>query len=116
MLLEFLNKLALRLFAFRKTFLVLAAIGLVSGLYAAVTDNDLESWQMRLSLIFSLWALLLFSYAQLFRKIPPPVLPNLRLMERLRDRFRLVCAQVLAIFVVIVTLVMLQMSLKLLTV
>lgn len=115
-LLDILNQLAFRLYVWRYVFLMLALAGLASGFYAALTDRDLESWQLRVSLVCAMWALLLFVYAQLFRHTPPPVLPKLRLMERLRDRLRLLSHQALALFVVILSLLILQVSLKLLTV
>lgn len=115
-LLEILNQLSLRLFAWRYVFLALALAGLASGLYAAMTDRDLESWQLRVSLVCAMWALLLFVHAQLFRRTPPPVLPKLRLLDRLHDRLRLLSHQALALFLVALTLLILQVSVKLLTV
>jgi|GEM_PF-2243132 hypothetical protein len=115
-LLEILNRLSLRLFIWRYVFLALALAGLASGLFAAMTDRDLESRQLRVSLVCAMWALLLFVYSQLFRRIPPPVLPKLRLMDRLRDQLRLLSHQALALFIVLVTVLVLQVSLKLLTV
>ena len=114
MLLHKLHRIALWLLPFRMVFLLLALLALLGGLYAAITDNAVYSVQLRLFLIFSLWALMLFAFIQLFRRIPPPVLPGLGFFERLRDRLRLLLYQGLALFVAALTLFLVAMSLKLL--
>lgn len=88
----------------------------MSGVYAALQIEEPWSWQLRLSLIVALWALMLFAFLSLFRVLPPPVLPQLRLRERLRDRLRLLLYQGLALVVVGMSLLLLQVSLKLLMV
>lgn len=115
-LLLHLHRLALRLLALRPFCLALAAGGLLSGIYAALSDNSPWSWQLRLSLILSIWSLMLYAFLQLFRELPPPVLPQLGWFERLRDRLRLLAYQALALLVLGLTLLLLQMSLKLLMV
>ncbi len=113
-LLHALHRAALRLLVLRPYCLLLAAGGLLSGLYAAVQAQELWSWQLRLSLILAFWALMLFAFLTLFRELPPPVLPQLGFMERLRDRLHLLLYQGLAVLVAALTLLLLQMSLKLL--
>lgn len=109
-----LHRLAVAIFPARKFFLFLAGAGLLSGLYAAVAVDDLYSWQLRLSFVFALWALMLFSFVQLFRTIPPPVLPKLGFFERLAGRLRLLPYHVLGLVIIGLTLLLVQMSLKLL--
>lgn len=115
-LLQLLHRLALRLLVLRPVCLTLAAVGLLSGFYAAAVNDDPWSWQLRVSLILSFWALMLFAFLSLFRQLPPPVLPQLGFFERLRDRLRLLLYQGLALLILALTLLLLQMSLKLLLV
>jgi hypothetical protein len=111
-----LHRLALRLLVLRPICLLLAAAGLASGVHAALQDGELWSWQLRLSLILAFWALLLFAFLQLFRTLPPPVLPQLGFLERCRDRLRLLLYQGLALLVVALSVLLLNMSFKLLAV
>lgn len=115
-LLYSLHRLALRWRVLQPWCLGLAAGGFLSGLYAALQASTVWSWQLRLSLIFAFWALMLYAFLQLFRELPPPVLPGLGRLERLRDRLRLLLYQGLALLVLGLSLLLLQMSLKLLTV
>lgn len=115
-LLFVLHRLALRLLVLRPLCLLVAGAGLVSGVLAAVYSQEPWSWQLRISLILAFWALLLFAFLNLFRVLPPPVLPQLGLLERLRDRLRLFLYQGLALLVLALTLLLAQMSLKLLLV
>lgn len=115
-LLHGLHRLALRLLVLRPFCLLVASTGFLSGLYAAMQASELWSWQLRLSLIIAFWALMLYAFLQLFRNLPPPVLPQLGFFERLRDRLRLLLYQGLALLVVLLSLLLLQMSLKLLAV
>lgn len=115
-LLEPLQRLAGRLLPFRRLFLVLAGLSFLWGLYAATTAEDLHAWDMRIALVLSIWFLNLYTCVQFFHQLPPPVLPALRWNERLRARLRRLPYQLLALFMVLLTLLLLQMSLKLLTV
>jgi hypothetical protein len=115
-LLHALHRLALQLGMLRPWCLLLATAGLASGLYAAMQATETWSWQLRLSLILSFWALMLFAFLSLFRSLPPPVLPQLGFLERLRDRLRLLLYEGLALLVLALTLLLAQMSLKLLLV
>lgn len=115
-LLYSLHRLALRLQVLRPFCLLIAAGGFLSGLYAAMQGTAQWSWQLRLSLILAFWALMLYASLQLFRSLPPPVLPQLGWFERLLDRLRLLLYQGLAMLVVALSLLLLQMSLKLLLV
>jgi len=111
-----LHRVALRLRPLRHACLLLAAGGFASGLFAALQYQVLWSWQLRLSLILGFWALMVYAFLQLFRELPPPVLPQLGLFERLRDRLRILVYQGLALLVLGLGLLLLQMSLKLMTV
>lgn len=115
-LLQILHRFSLRLMVLRPWCLLLAAAGLLWGVYAAVEIDEPWSWQLRLSLILSFWSLMLFAFLNLFRELPPPVLPQLGFFERLRDRVRLLLYQGLALLILALTLLLLQMSLKLLLV
>jgi hypothetical protein len=115
-LLYLLHRLALRLQPLQAGCLLLATIAFLSGLYAAVQNELLWSLQLRLSLVVAFWALLLYAFLQLFRQLPPPVLPGLGFFERLRDRLRLLLYQGLALLLLMLTLLLLRMSLKLLAI
>lgn len=115
-LLYALHRLALRLLPLRPACLLLAAGGFLSGVAAALQAPAQWSWQLRLSLILAFWALMLYAFLQLFRELPPPVLPQLGWLERLRDRLRLLLYQGLALLVLALTLMLIMMSLKLLSV
>ena len=65
--LQYRNKLQLQL--------LLAAAAFLSGVAAALQDQLQWSLQLRLSLILAFWALMLYAFLQLFRELPPPVLP-----------------------------------------
>ena len=116
MLLTNLHAIAIRLQPYRRIFLLLALLGLLSGVYAAISTQDTFSWQLRLSMVFALWSLMLFAFIQLFHTIPGPVLPKLGFFERFRDRAILFLYRALALFIAVLTVLMLQMSLKLILV
>jgi len=111
-----LQRLAGRLLPYLKLVLVLVGFFVVWGLYAATTAEDLHAWDMRIALVLSIWFLNAYACVQLFHNLPPPVLPALRWHERLRARLRRLPYQLMALFMVLLTLLLLQMSLKLLTV
>jgi len=111
-----LHKVARHLYAFRHLLLLLALLGFLSGLYSALSAPDLFDWQLRISLVFALWALMLHVCVGLFSRPPPALLPKLGLFERMRDRLKLWFYHLLALLLVALTLLLLQMSLKLLTV
>lgn len=94
--------------------LMVGVLAVCSALYAALTDSSPESWQLRLSLILGFQSLMLYAFLQLFRELPPPVLPQLGWFERARDRLLLLLYQGLALLVAGLTLLLLHMSLKLL--
>lgn len=115
-LLEILHRPARALYRARNLFLWLALLSFVCGLYAALTSRDLHAWSMRVALVLAIWSLLLYACIQLFHRIPAPVLPALRWRERWRESLRRGFYQLLAGVMILMTLILLQMSLKLLTV
>src|SRR5690606_377527 len=89
-----------------------AGVGLSA--YALIEPSSPHSALLRLSLLLTLWSLMLFSFIRLFQEIPPPVLPKDRFLERLRARVKLGLYQLLALGVVVLGVVLLGASLKLL--
>jgi hypothetical protein len=87
--------------------LVLAVIGLLR--------NNTGDADLSLGLGLAMWALLLFAYIRLFQSIPPPVLPQDALLDRLRSRIQLMLYHVLALAMLLVGAALIAMSVKLLT-
>jgi cytochrome b561 len=71
------------------------------------------STALRLSLLFTLWMLLLYSFIHLFRQIPSPVLPALPWWERARQRLQLGSYYLVAYGVAVTGLILVSISLKL---
>lgn len=113
MLLYRLHTLALRLWHLRSWCLAGALLGVLLAGYALLQNGDEPTLLLRLALVLTLWALLLFSFLSLFRFPPPLLLPHDRLWERVRTRFRLVGYHLLAAMVAFTGLTLLSMSLKL---
>lgn len=78
----------------------------------AAASNQL----LGVALGLTVWALLLFAFIRLFQSIPPPVLPGDSFLERLWSRVKLALYHLLALGVVIISVVLLSMSLKLLSI
>jgi hypothetical protein len=108
-----LHRLAVFLWPLRRWCLTLA---LASAALAGVALSEaaaMPSAALRLSLLFTLWMLALYSFIQLFQHIPSPVLPALPWWERARQRLHLWCYYVLAFVVALVGLILVSISLKL---
>jgi hypothetical protein len=115
-LLQFLHKLALMLGWLRPILLALAVMGVVVSGKAMLDGSQLYDMQLKLGLLFSLWCLILYATLQLFRQLPPPVLPKLSLYERVRNRLNLWLRQGLAVFIIVVTIILFRVSFRLLTI
>jgi hypothetical protein len=108
-----LHRLARLLWPLRLWCLALALAGAAAAGVALGETRATPSATLRLSLLFTLWMLLLYSYIQLFRQIPSPVLPALPWWERARQRLHLWCYYVLAAGVAVTGLILVGISLKL---
>lgn len=114
MLLLRLHRLAGRLQRLRRFLPVLAGAGFLAALLSLRGQDELHSLALRLSLVFSLWCLMLFAAIRIFHVLPPPVLPLDRWYVRALARIRIACYQGLAIFTLLVGLLVVQLGLKLL--
>ena len=76
--------------------------------------NNANISTKRTAIVLTLWSLLFFAFIQLFQKIPAPVLPKDRFIERLRSHVKLGLYQLLAFGVAALGIVLVTMSLKLL--
>lgn len=111
-----LHRIARRLAWGRPLALILAAAGIAGAVISLFSGNDRLSPLLEPSLILALWGMMLFAFIQLFRRIPPPVLPHDSFMTKLGARMVLAGYTLLAFLVVIVTCILLWMSLKLISV
>jgi hypothetical protein len=109
-----LHKLARQLLPLRMWSLLLALAGVSLIVFALLGTEDQNSSLLRIAIVMTLWALLVFAFIQLFQTIPAPVLPKDRFIERLRSHVKLALYQVLALAVVIIGVMLISISLKLL--
>jgi hypothetical protein len=84
--------------------------GLIVSLFAA---GGSQGHLLEPSLVLMLWGMMMFSFIQLFQRIPPPVLPHDDFMARLGGRIILACYSALAFLVVVVSCALVWMSLRL---
>lgn len=111
-----LHKIARRLVWCRFLALVLAAVGITGTVASLFAGKGNLSSLLEPSLVLTLWGMMLFAFIQLFRRIPPPVLPHDSFMTKLGTRIVLAGYTLLAFLVVIVTCTLFWMSLKLISV
>ena len=108
-----LHRIASRLQGVKPLTMLLVAAGLAGTLASLFAGGGAYAHWLEPSLILTLWGMLTFAYLQLFRQIPPPVLPHDTFLVRLGTRFLLLLYTLLALLVVIVAAVLLFMSLRL---
>jgi hypothetical protein len=109
-----LHKFARMLLPLRRWCLVFVMAGVLTGGYALLQEATIDSPSLRIAIVLTLWSLLLFAFIQLFQKIPAPVLPKDRLLERLRSHVKLGLYQLLAFGVAALGILLVTMSFKLL--
>ena len=109
-----LHKFAKTLLPLRGACLIFAMVGVLTGAYSLFREATIDSPSLRIAIVLTLWSLLLFAFIQLFQKIPAPVLPKDRLVERLRSHVKLGLYQLLALGVAGLGIVLVTMSFKLL--
>ncbi|MES2604481.1 MAG: hypothetical protein V4603_06050 [Pseudomonadota bacterium] len=114
MKLVFLHSLAVRLLPLRTPCLLIAGIGWGVVAWLLLDTDDPHSRAIRLLLVLTMWAMLLFSFVNLFKSPAPVVLPSLQWRERLVARllYWLYCG--MTFFFVGVVLVAVSLSVKLL--
>ena len=83
-----LNKLALRLLPLRLPSMAAAALSWLALAALLLDSTDTHALSVRMLLIFSLWALVLFAFISLFKTPLPVVLPALRWQDRLLTRLQ----------------------------
>jgi hypothetical protein len=111
-----LHKLALELRPLLPFCYLLGFGGAALTLYLLFRQSASSSQLLSVALGLTVWALLLFAFIRLFQSIPSPVLPGDSFFERLWSRCKLALYHVLALAVVIISVVLLSMSLKLLSI
>ncbi len=109
-----LHKFAQTLLPLRKWCVFFAVAGMLTGAYSLFREATIDSPSLRMAIVLTLWSLLLFAFIQLFQKIPAPVLPKDRFLDRLRSHIKLGLYQLLALGVAGLGIVLITMSFKLL--
>ena len=108
-----LHRFAVRLRWCRPLALVLM-LGAVAGVFASLfAAGGTLGHLLEPALVLLLWSMMLYSFIQLFQRIPPPVLPHDDFLTRLGSRILLAVYTLLALLVIIVSCVLLWMSLRL---
>ena len=109
-----LHRIALTLKPLRSACLLLALGGGIGIVLGVMDTGSTDSVLLRMSLLFTLWMLMLHAYIQLFQTIPSPVLPGLPWWDRCKQQMGLWAYRGLAAAVLLVGLALLSLSLKLL--
>lgn len=108
-----LHRIASRMLWCRPLAIVIGIAG-VGGVFVSLflANGDLGHL-LEPSLVLTLWGMMLFSFVQLFQRIPPPVLPHDDFITRLGSRMILACYTLLAFLVILVTIILVWMSYRL---
>jgi len=110
-----LHKIALGMKWCRPLAILLGITGLAGVLASLFVVNENLGHLLEPSLILTLWGMMLFSFIQLFQKIPPPVLPHDDFLTRLGTRIILAIYTLLAFLVILVSCILLWMSFRLIS-
>ncbi len=114
-MLVLLHRIVLRLGWCRPVAAVLIAAGLAGIVVSLFAGSGLYGHLLEPTLVLTLWGMMLFATLQLFRQIPPPVLPHDDFLTKLATRILLALYSLLALLVVLVTIVLVWMSFRLMT-
>jgi len=110
-----LHKIALGMKWCRPLAILLGITGLAGVAASLFVLNKNLGHLLEPSLILTLWGMMLFSFIQLFQKIPPPVLPHDDFLTRLGTRIILAIYTLLAFLVILVSCILLWMSFRLIS-
>ena len=108
-----LHKWALRLLPLRVPSMAAAALSWLALAVLLIDASDTHALSVRLLLIFSLWALVLFAFVSLFKTPLPVVLPALRWQDRLLLRLQNWLYYLMAISFALLGLAVAGLSVKL---
>jgi hypothetical protein len=108
-----LHRFAVRIKWARPVAIVLGLAGLAGLIASLFASGGNLGHLLEPSLVLMLWGMMLFSFIQLFQRIPPPVLPHDDFMTRLGGKIILACYSSLAFLVVVVSCALAWMSLRL---
>ena len=97
----------------RSLAVVLAIAGLAGVAISLFAASGSLGHLLEPALVLTLWGMMLFSFIQLFQRIPPPVLPHDDFLTKLGTRFILAGYTILAFLVLVVTCILLWMSFRL---
>jgi hypothetical protein len=110
-----LHRLALRLQFLRPVCAAVAGGGIAASVFLLAGGGTTPTPSLGAVLALTVWSLLCYAFIQLFRAIPPPVLPLDSLFDRIKAHIRLGLYHLLALAVVAAGLVLLSVTLKLLS-
>lgn len=108
-----LNRLALRLQPLRTAAAVTTGIGWAVMVWILVAGKEEHSLLLRVTLVVTLWSLLLVAFISLFQTLPPPLLPALKWHERLLLRVRIWVFQLMGLMFLALVLSIAGISVKL---
>jgi len=110
-----LHRIVLRLGWCRPMAAVLIAAGLAGIAVSLFAAGGRYGHLLEPMLVLTLWGMMLFATLQLFRQIPPPVLPHDDFMTKLGTRILLALYSLLALLVVLISIILVWMSFRLIT-
>jgi zinc transporter ZupT len=112
-MLLFIHNIASRLHWCQPLAIVIACAGLAGIVFSLFAGNGSYGHLLEPALVLTLWGMMLYSTLQLFRRIPPPVLPHDDFLTRLGTRILLALYTLLAFLVVVLTCVLVWLSFRL---
>ena len=110
-----LHRIVLRLGWCRPLAGILIAVGLAGIAVSLFAGAGRHEHLLEPMLVLTLWGMMLYATLQLFRQSPPPVLPHDDFMTKLGTRIVLALYSLLALLVLLVSLVLVWMSFRLIT-
>ena len=108
-----LHQWALRLLPLRLASMTLAGLSWLVLAFLLLDETDSHALSIRLLLILSLWALLLFAFISLFKTAPPVVLPALSWHQRLLSRLQHLLYWAMAFSYLVLVAAVIGLSVKL---
>ena len=113
-LLVYLNRLARLLKPVRLVLVIVTFIALLMMTYSLLVRTTFTLNILEPSIVAALWGMLLLAGAEIFQKIPDPVLPGDTFFRRVLSRCKLIFFSLLALIVLLVGLLLIWLSIRLL--
>ncbi len=108
-----LHNWALRLLPLYKACLVAAAVGALLSAALLLGLENLHALSIRLSLLFTMWALTLFAFVNVFKKPAPLLLPALNWREKMLTRLQIGLYYFMTLAFCVLVMSVLSLSVKL---